>query len=113
MSAKHEAQQLLQLVQQSRVKKAGADLDNVKTPADLKTRELIRAVRAAIIAEESAINQYEAIVDSTDNSKAKEVLQFIANEEKTHAGELQTLLKILSPDEQGFLDDGAKEVKKE
>ena len=38
------------------------------------------------------------------------MLQDIADEEKEHAGEFLRLLKILAPDEEKWLDNGAKEV---
>ena len=85
-------------------------LDNVKTIGPLSERELTRAIRDAIIAEEDAVKQYETIVDSTSNAVVKKVLQDIANEEKVHVGELQALLAMLLPDEQAFLDEGAGEV---
>lgn len=92
--------------------KTAQDLSLVKSVSDLTDRELTRAIRDAIIAEEGAIKQYENVVDSTSNEKAKAVLTSVANEEKVHVGELQKLLTILLKDEQGFLDDGAKEVDK-
>jgi len=76
----------------------------------LTDRELTRAIRLALSAEQEAIHLYEALADATDNPLAKEVLQDIANEEKEHAGEFLRLLSILLPDEQGFLDEGAEEV---
>jgi len=76
----------------------------------LSPRELTRAIRLAISAEEEAIHLYEALADSVDNPLAKEVLQDIANEEKVHAGEFQRLLSIMLPDEEGFLAKGAGEV---
>ena len=85
-------------------------LDNVKKLDTLSNRELTRALRDAIIAEETAVNQYEVIVDSTSNKKVKSVLQEIADEERVHVGELQTLLNELLPDEEDLLDDGKKEV---
>jgi len=85
-------------------------LDNVKELETLTDRELVRSLRDAIIAEEGAINQYEVIVDSTTNEDAKTVLQAIADEEKIHVGELQKLLNKLLPDEEKFLEEGAKEV---
>jgi len=91
------------------IKKA-QNLEIVKTPEKFTERELTRAIRDYIIAEEGAIKQYETVVDASDNEKVKEVLQDISNEEKVHVGELQKLLSILLKDEQGFLDDGAKEV---
>ena len=76
----------------------------------LTKRELTRAIRLSLAAEEEAIHLYEALADSTDDPLAQEVLQDIANEEREHAGEFLRLLSILLPDEQGFLDDGAEEV---
>lgn len=90
--------------------KQSQHLQNVKTPETLTDRELTRALRDAIIAENDAIKQYETVADSTTNDKVKEVLQDIANEEKVHVGELQQLLRDLLPDEQDFLDEGANEV---
>jgi len=90
--------------------KKAQNLEVVKTPEKLTDRELTRALRDAIMAEEGAIKQYESVVDATDNAKAKEVLTSISNEERVHVGELQKLLSILLPDEQKLLDDGAKEI---
>lgn len=90
--------------------KVAQNLDVVKTPEKLTDRELTRAIRDAIMAEEGAIKQYESVVDATDNSAAKTIIQSIADEERVHVGELQKLLSNLLPDEQGFLDKGAKEV---
>ena len=90
--------------------KEAQHLENVKTPEDFTDRELTRALRDAIIAEEGAINQYETVVDATNNEEAKTVLQSIADEEKIHVGELQVLLNKLLPDEEKFLEDGKKEV---
>lgn len=90
--------------------KQAQHLENVKEKPSFNDRETARAIRDAIISEEGAINQYETIVDSTNNAKVKEVLQEIANEEKVHVGELQTLLNGSLKDEKSFLEDGAKEV---
>jgi len=76
----------------------------------LNDRELARALRLSLAAEEEAIHLYEALADATDNKLAQAVLQDIANEEKEHAGEFMRLLKILLPDEQKWLDNGHKEV---
>ena len=93
-----------------KIYKVAQDLSLVKTPEKLTDRELTRAIRDAIIAELGAIKQYETVVDATDNSEVKKVLQSISDEEKNHIGELQKLLSELLPDEQELLDDGAKEV---
>lgn len=73
-------------------------------------RELARALRLSLAAEQEAIHLYEALADATDNELAKAVLQDIANEEKEHAGEFLRLMKILLPDEQKWLDNGFEEV---
>lgn len=76
----------------------------------LSDRELTRALRLSLAAEEEAIHLYEALADATDNKLAKTVLQDIANEEKVHAGEFQQLLKILLEEEGKWLQEGAEEV---
>ena len=76
----------------------------------LNQRELARAIRLSLSAEEEAVHLYEALADATDNELAAKVLQDIADEEKVHAGEFLRLLDILLEDENKFLADGAKEV---
>jgi len=76
----------------------------------LTARELSRALRLALSAEEEAVHLYEALADATDDELAKAVLQDIADEERVHAGEFQRLLNILLPDEEKWLADGAAEV---
>ena len=90
--------------------KKAQNLETVKTPEKLTDRELTRAIRDAIIAEEGAIKQYETVVDATDNAEAKATLTSIANEERVHVGELQKLLNDMLSDEKGFLEEGEKEV---
>lgn len=90
--------------------KKAQNLEVVKTPEKFTDRELTRAIRDAIIAEEGAIKQYETVVDATDNAKAKEVLQSVADEEKVHVFELQTLLSNLLPEEKKFEKQGEEEV---
>lgn len=95
------------------INKQAQHLDLVKKMDELDTREITRALRDAIIAEEIAIQQYEKIVDSTSVSAVKKVLQHIADEERVHVGELQTLLNALLEDEQDLLDEGKEEVLEE
>lgn len=90
--------------------KKAQNLETVKTPEKFTDRELTRAIRDAIIAEEGAIKQYETVVDATSNAKAKAVLTSIANEERVHVFELQKLLSILIPDEAKFTQKGEQEV---
>lgn len=76
----------------------------------LTARELSRAIRMALSAEEEAIHLYEALADAADNVLAKEVLQDVANEERVHAGEFQRVLNLLLEDEPARLAEGAAEV---
>jgi len=72
--------------------------------------ELLRALRLDLSAEQEAIHLYLAHADATDNELARKVLKDIADEERVHAGEFQRLIKILAPDEESLLADGAQEV---
>jgi len=90
--------------------KTAQNLEVVKTPEKLTDRELTRAIRDAIIAEEGAIKQYETVVDATNNDIARKTLTEIANEERIHVGELQKLLNDMLPDEKEKMEEGEKEV---
>lgn len=76
----------------------------------INERELTRLLRQSIAAEEEAIHLYESIVDMTDNSFVKDVVQDIANEEKVHVGEFQKVLSIILSNENEFLNSGYDEV---
>jgi len=76
----------------------------------LTARELSRAIRVALSAEEEAIHLYEALADATDNTLAREVLQSVAEEERVHVGEFQRVLNLLLDDEPARLAEGAAEV---
>jgi rubrerythrin len=76
---------------------------------DFTDREITRAIRQALAAEEEAIHLYETIADSTDNEMVVETLQDIADEEKVHVGELQALLNELLEDEEELLEEGKDE----
>ena len=73
-------------------------------------RELVRAIRLTLSAEEEATHLYNALADATDDPLAKAVLEDIADEERVHVGEFQRLINILLPDEEKWLADGAAEV---
>lgn len=77
----------------------------------LTDRELARAIRMCLAAEEEAVHMYEAMADASDNPLATKVLQDIADEERVHAGEFQELLRVLLPDEQHLLQKGTEEVR--
>lgn len=73
--------------------------------------ELVRAIRMNTAAELDAASLYEAHAEATDNLLAKKVFLDIANEERVHVGEFIQLLKILLPDEEGWLQNGFDEVR--
>lgn len=76
----------------------------------LTDRELTRAIRLSLAAEQEAIHLYEALADATDNELAATVLQDIADEEREHTGEFYRLLDILLPEDSEFREEGAEEV---
>ena len=66
--------------------------------------------RAAIIAELDAINLYEQMANMTENENMKKVLLDVAQEEKTHVGEFQTLLLREDKEQEKELESGKEEV---
>jgi len=91
----------------------GNPFSGLKHDRKLTHEELVRAIRFMVAAEYEAIQLYEQLADSTDNTLAQNVLRDIADEEKVHAGEFLRLLKELQPNEAGFYDAGAAEVEEE
>jgi rubrerythrin len=67
-------------------------------------------LRAAIIGELDAINLYDQLAALTDNEDIRKVMFDIAKEEKTHVGELQTMLLRLDQEQVEELEQGKKEV---
>jgi rubrerythrin len=67
-------------------------------------------LRAAIIGELDAINQYEQMAGLSQNEDVRAVLLDIGNEEKVHVGELQAMLLRLDPEQVKALKNGKKEV---
>jgi rubrerythrin len=86
---------------------AGLDVKEKMT-----TEEVIRAIRFAIAAEYEAVQVYQQIANGTDDERVKKVMLDVVKEEKVHAGEFLELLKMLAPDEEGYYEEGAGEVKK-
>jgi len=76
----------------------------------LTQRELVRAMRLSVAAEEDAASLYESISDASSDPEVKKILQDIANEEKVHIGEFQKLIEKLDSDEKEFIEDGKGEV---
>lgn len=105
------------------IDKISNTLDSIKTSADfidpfpgmipdrkMNDRELARALRLSLAAEEEAVHLYESLADATDNEQARKILQDIANEEKVHKGEFQKLLETLLPEEFDYMEEGKEEV---
>ncbi|MBN2755355.1 MAG: rubrerythrin [Candidatus Goldbacteria bacterium] len=91
----------------------GSPFSGLAKDKKLTDAELVRAIRFMVAAEYEAIQLYMQLAESTDNKLAQEVLKDIADEERVHAGEFLRLLKELAPDEDGFYNEGAKEVEEE
>lgn len=68
-------------------------------------------LRFAMISELDAITTYEQIIQNTTNNDLKVVMKDIITEEKTHFGELQTLLLSLDPEQESQIVEGSNEVK--
>lgn len=68
-------------------------------------------LRAGLIAELDAINLYEQMAALAENENIKKILLDIAEEEKTHVGEFQTLLLEEDPEQRKELKAGVEEVK--
>jgi rubrerythrin len=85
-----------------------------KIPIDLEkiSKETLdrEILRVAIIAELDAINLYEELAAQTRNQNVQKVLLDIAREEKTHAGEFQTMLLRLDKEQVKELEKGRREV---
>lgn len=67
-------------------------------------------LRLAIIAELDAINLYEQMAALVENENIRSILLDVANEEKTHVGEFQTLLLKIDNEQVRELEKGKKEV---
>jgi len=91
----------------------GNPFSGMNSERKLNEGELIRAIRFMVSAEYEAVQLYEQLAGSTDNTLAKNVLIDIADEEKVHAGEFLRLLHELDPKEEEFYRQGAQEVEEE
>jgi rubrerythrin len=76
----------------------------------MSNEELAQALRLDIAGELEAITLYESHILATDDPVAKAVLADIRDEEKTHMGELITLMRYLDPSEEKHFNSGAEEV---
>lgn len=79
-------------------------------PKQMSHDELVQALRSDMAGELEAIIGYEAHAMATNDTRAKNVLYHIADEERRHLGELQQLLYILSPKEAQFIENGKQAI---
>jgi rubrerythrin len=91
----------------------GSPFSGLANERKLTDAELVRAIRFMVAAEYEATQMYMQLAESTDNKLAVNVLRDIADEERVHAGEFLRLLQEISPDEEKFYANGAKEVEEE
>jgi len=63
----------------------------------LNAQEVLQALRVDLAGELEAIITYEAHANATTDERVKKVLTHIADEERSHVGELDQLIAILSP----------------
>jgi rubrerythrin len=70
------------------------------------------SLRNAIAAEIDAINLYEKIAEQTDNEDLRKLLLSIADEEKVHIGEFESLLQEIDQAQKEDLEKGGKEAEK-
>lgn len=83
-------------------------IDLTKVSKENLVRELLRV---GMIAELDAVSLYEQLAAMTDDPLVKKVFLDIAKEEKTHAGEFQTLLLKHDKQQEEELKKGEEEVK--
>jgi rubrerythrin len=78
----------------------------------LDRQGIIAALRQAIIAEYSAVTQYEDFAAAIDVDEIKRLFQNVANEEKKHIGEFQAALEKFSAEEAVLNSKGREEHSK-
>lgn len=82
-------------------------------PRQMSEAELAQALRVDIAGELEAIIGYEAHAMATTDERVKMVLLRIADEERTHVGELQQVLYMLSPNEASYTEKGKQTVQQQ
>jgi rubrerythrin len=75
--------------------------------------ELAQALRVDIAGEFEAIIGYEAHAMATSDERVKKILYHIADEERSHVGELQQLLYMISPREAEHIEKGKQEIQQQ
>lgn len=70
-------------------------------------------LRLSMVAELDAVNLYERFAELTSSEDIKEIMLDVANEEKVHVGEFQTLLEGIDDDYEDKIEEGEGEVEDE
>ena len=91
----------------------GSPFSGLANNRKLTDEELVRAIRFAVAGEYEAAQVFMQLAESIDNKLAVKVLKSVADEERVHMGEFLRLLYELTPDEEKFYAQGAKEVEDE
>jgi uncharacterized protein len=82
-------------------------------PKQMSGQELAQALRVDIAGELEAVVGYEAHAVSTNDERVKKVLYHIADEERTHVGELQQLLYMISPKDAEYTEKGKQAIQQQ
>lgn len=79
----------------------------------MSSEELIQALRVDITGEYEVIIGYEAHAMATNDENVKKILKHIADEERSHVGELQQLLYMLCPKEAEHTEKGKQTIQQQ
>lgn len=86
-------------------------IKNVYKPAQKLTKtEMLRAIKLALASEFEAIQIYQQIMESTEDTRIVKVLAEITGDEKHHVGGLYKLLELLSPEDFEQYEHGYQET---
>jgi rubrerythrin len=70
----------------------------------------LQILRIAMIAELDAVNLYERLAQLASSPQVTKLMKDVAQEEKVHAGEFETLMEELDPKYEEAEEEGEKEV---
>lgn len=82
-------------------------------PKQMSNVELAQALRVDIAGEYEAIIGYEAHASAANDENIKKVLHHIADEERTHVGELEQLLYLISANDTTFMEKGRQNIQQQ
>jgi len=82
-------------------------------PRQMSNDELAQALRVDIAGELEAIIGYEAHAAAANDERVKKILLHIADEERSHVGELQQLLYMICPKEAEHTEMGKQKIQQQ